>query len=205
MAEKINIYNSYHKDITLTITDEYGNEKPMDLSLYDINHVVFKKDRLTLDEDSYFIKKIVSKDNSVNIYLSPEETTLLPLTNEDLPFFYMFVVIGSSYTGENREIGAYKVKTQISGFRKWVPRDTDLSELGNILDPSSFEYDCGKLCDFSTELLDLGGGEPYVYNMGAITDSDYTIDDLGKITEASVDEIDNGYIQDKGDCYAANY
>lgn len=205
MAEKIKLYNSYYKEINLYVTDIYGNDVPVDLSIYNDNYVVLKKNRETLDEDAFLIKKIIidekSKPGAIPIFITPEETQLLPLTNEKLPYFYMFVVLGSNITGETKEAGTFKVKTEYSGLRKWTKIDTDMSDLESIKNPVSFVYDCGNICEPTIEVLDLSGGEPYVLNLGYILDYKYDIVDLGKITEESEKEWYNGgYIREGVQC-----
>ena len=195
MAEKIKITNSYYKELFISKTDQYGNEKPIDLSKYNDCYVVFKKDRNTLDEDAYLIKKI-SPDSAVTgvlpIYLTPEETKLLPLTSfeSDIPYFYMFVQVGSSATGENMEVGAYKVKTEYAGLRYYTKVDTDLSDLGPITGFVGYTFDCGRLCQPAVYILDLSGGAPVVTDCGRLTNYEYMIIDLGNIEDEAVETYD---------------
>ena len=119
MAEKILINDSYYKELYVTKKDEFGNEVPVDLTKFNECFVAFKPDRATSDEHSYLIKRLKitrPKDGVIPIYLTPEETKLLPLANfnSKIPFIYMFVKVGSTATGENMEVGAYKVKTDLS-------------------------------------------------------------------------------------------
>jgi len=202
MAEKIRITNSYYKELFVSKTNEYGVEEPVDLTKYDDCYVVFKKDRNTPDEESYLIKKIepdLSKPGIISIYLTPEETMLLPLTSyEELPYFYMFIHLGSTATGENIEIDFFKVKTEYAGLRHYTKIDTSLDDLGSITGFVGYVFDCGRLCEPPVYVVDVAGGAPIVTDCGKLPAYEYEIIDLGKITSP----IDNIYDlpQFKGHC-----
>ena len=191
MAEKIKLTNSYFKELYVTTTDAYGFETPIDLKKYDECYVVFKKDRNTLDEDAYFIKQIqpdLSKPGSIPIYLTPEETNFLPLTSQKLPYFYMFIHLGSTATGENTEIDFFKIKTEYAGLRHYSEVDTSLDDLGNIKGYVGFIFDCGRVCDSPIYVVDVAGGAPIVTDCGKAPAGEYEIINLGGITTA-IDDI----------------
>jgi len=195
VAEKIKITNSYYKELYISKTDQYGNEKPIDLSKYNDCYVIFKKNRLVPDEEAYLIKKIYPDDSNIGvipIYLTPEETKMLPLTSfdGDLPYFYMFVQIGSTATGETMEVGEYKVKTEYAGLRYYTKVDTDLSDLGPITGYVGYVFDCGRLCEPAVYVLDLSGGKPIVTDCGKLTNYEYTIIDLGPISKEPIEIYD---------------
>jgi hypothetical protein len=185
MAEKIKITNSYFKEMYISKTNDYGVESQVDLKKYDDCYVVFKKDRNTLDEDSFLIKKIspdLNKPGVIPIYLSPEETMVLPLTDVNLPYFYMFVNLGSTATGENIEIDYFKVKTEYAGLRHYTRVDTTLDDLGNIKGFVGYTFDCGPVCNAPVFVVDISGGAPLVFDCGIAPAPEYFIVDLGPIT-----------------------
>jgi len=204
MAERILINDSYYKELYITKTDEYGNEVPVDLSKFNECFVAFKPSRETPDEQAYLIKKLTitkPKDGVIPIYLTPEETQLLPLANfnSDIPFIYMFVKVGSTATGENMEVGAYKVKTDYSGLQYYSKVDTSLNDLGKIDWISGYVFDCGPLCERSIYVIDVAGGVPLVTDLGYLKNPNYEIIDLGALTEPSTTIIDLGEIE-RGGC-----
>jgi hypothetical protein len=202
MAEKIKITNSYFKELYVSKTNDYGVETPVDLTKYDDCYVVFKKDRNVPDEEAYYIKKIepdLKKKGTIPIYLSPEETTLLPLTGPDLPYIYMFVHLGSTATGENIEIDFFKVKTEYAGLRYYTKVDTSLNDLGHIKGYVGFVFDCGELCEPPVYVIDVAGGAPIVFDCGKAPSMEYEIIDLGSITSPVIDIYD--LYEFKGYCY----
>lgn len=203
MAEKIFIGNSYQKDLYLTTTDEYGNDEPLDLSIYDDCYFAIKKDRNTPDEESYILKRfepLKDQEGTIILYLSPEETKQLPETTMDgINNLWMFVQIGSTATGETKEIGAYKVKTVPAGIKYYTQQDTSLSDLGPLSGYIGFVYDCGGLCQPTIVSVDLSGGEPYISDCGyLVTNGIYEIINLGALTEPASEVYDLEYM--KKDC-----
>ena len=193
MAEKIKITNSYHKELFISKTNEYGIEEPIDLTKYDECYLVIKKNRETLDEDAYLIKKInpdLDNPGTISIYLSPEETQLLPLTGSELPYFYMFIHLGSTATGENTEIDFFKVKTEYAGLRHYSKIDTSLSDLGNIKGFVGYSFDCGSVCEQAVYVFDVAGGAPIVTDCGKVPAMEYSIIDLGNIKDVILDRYD---------------
>ncbi len=200
MAERILIGDSYQKDLYLTTTDEYGTEEPLDLKIYNDCYLAIKKNRTTSDAESYLLKRIEpSKDRegSILIYLSPEETLLLPETSMGtLPNLWMFIQLGSTATGETKEIGAYKVKTIPAGIQYYTKQDTSLDDLGSLLGYVGFSFDCGSLCQPTIVSIDLAGGEPYLTDCGyLVTDGQYDILDLGALTEPALEIYDLDYLK----------
>ena len=200
MAEKIFIGNSYQKDLFLTTTDEYGNDEPLDLSMYDDCYFAIKKNRATPDEESYILKKfepLKDQEGTIILYLSPEETKHLPETTMDgINNLWMFVQIGSTATGVTKEIGSYKVKTILAGIKYYTQQDTNLSDLGPLSGYVGFIFDCGELCYSTIVSIDLSGGEPYISDCGyLVTNGMYEIINLGALTESASKVYDLEYIE----------
>lgn len=205
MAEIIDITNSYYKELALSKTDMYGNEIPMDLSIYDEAFVCIKRDRFQPDEEAYLIKPVTINETSstLGIYLSPEETAQLPLTGtDDVDKLQMFVTIGSTGTGETIEVGAYRVKTRYAGLRHYSKPDRSLGDMGCIKDRVVFTYDCGRLCDRAMIVEDLSGGMPIVTDCGYLKEGNYEIVDCGYLVDVADETIDLGQTERR--CYLDN-
>lgn len=202
MAETINITKSYYKELALSKTDMYGNEIPMDLSIYDEAFVCIKQDRLQPDEEAFLIKPVTINKaaSTLEIYLSPEETSQLPLTGVDgIEKLQMFVTIGSTGTGETLEVGAYRVRTRYAGLRHYAKPDRSLGDMGCIKDRVVFTYDCGRLCDRALIVEDLSGGAPIVTDCGYLKDGNYEIIDCGYIADTASETIELGQTERR--CY----
>jgi len=202
MAEKIKIYNSYYKELKVSETNEYEIEVPVDLTKYNDCFLVFKENRNVLDKDAFFIKRIKinnPKKGIVPIYMSPEETSMLPLCDFKLPYFYMYIHLGSTATGENIEINYFKVKTEYAGLRHYAKIDTSLNDLGSIKGFVGFTFDCGRICEPPVYVVDVAGGAPIVTDCGKAPANEYEIINLGAIT-SPIDAIYD-LAQFKGYCY----
>ena len=101
MTERINIGDSFYKDVDVTYIED-GEEFPVDLSIYDDNYVAIKRSRDTLDTDAFLLKRIFVKGNPLDgilsLDLSPEETMILPQVGDEMPYVEGFVQIGSRET-----------------------------------------------------------------------------------------------------------
>ena len=198
MAEKINIGDSFYKDVDVTYIED-GEVVPVDLGIYDDNYVAFKKDRSVADADAYLFKRIFVKgspvDGVLSLDLSPEETSLLPQTGDDLPFFEGFVQIGSSITGHIHEVSAFKIKTKNGGIGHKTVIDKGY-DMGCITEQVGWIFDAGDICEQLTEIIvfDKFPDGELMYDGGSITSTETAIVDFGNITDENVELYDLGNI-----------
>ncbi len=198
MAEKINIGDSFYKDVDVTYTED-GEVFPVDLSIYDDNYVAFKESRNTPDEDAFLLKRIFVKgtplDGILSLDLSPEETSLLPQTDDSMPSFEGFVQIGSSITGHVHEVSSFKIKTRNGGIGHKTVIDKSY-DMGCITEQVGWVFDAGDICDQLTEIIvfDQFPDGDLAYDAGSITATSIEIIDFGDINDTDVELYDLGEI-----------
>jgi hypothetical protein len=199
MAEKIKTGNTYKKDVYVTTINEEGESEPVDLSIYDDNYFVIKKDRSDDDSEAYIFKRIPVKgdprDGTLVINLTPEETGALPLTSQELPSLQGYVQIGSSVTGEVHEVSDFKIKTIMGGVRYITPIDTSY-DMGCITEVVGYIFDAGHICDPVNIVIEFGnsyGG--FIYNGGPLNDSEATIHDPGTLLNPNTTYVDLGSLR----------
>lgn len=200
MTERINIGDSFYKDIDVSYTED-GEQYPVDLSIYDDNYVAIKRSRDTPDSEAYLLKRIFVKgapdEGILSLDLSPEETSLLPQTNEELSFIEGFVQIGSSVTGHIHEVSSFRIKTRNGGIGHITAIDKSY-DMGCIAEQVGWIFDAGSICEQVTDIIvfDQFPDGDLVYDAGAITSVEVSIDDFGSITDEVVDLYDLGSILD---------
>ena len=201
MAERINIGDSFYKEVEVTYTND-GEEEAVDLSIYNDNYVTLKPNRDALDSEAYIFKAIPIKgspeDGTLIINLTPDETSLLPATSSDsIPYIYGFVQIGSSVTGQIHEVSEFKIKTRNGGIGHITQIDKDY-DMGCIAEQVGWIHDAGRLCDQTTEIIifDDHNDGLLLYNGGSITATEIEIIDPGKLDLEMPEVIDLGYIRE---------
>ncbi len=196
MTEKINIGDSFYKDVDVSYVED-GEKYPVDLSIYDDNYVAIKNNRDAPDEDAYIFKRIFPKGNPVDGILSmdliPEETMLLPMTGEELTSIEGFVQIGSSVTGHIHEVSSFKIKTRNGGIGHVTAIDKGY-DMGCLTEQVGWIFDAGDLCEQITDIIifDKFPDGDLIYDAGALTATEIAIDDFGSITDEVVDLYDLG-------------
>lgn len=188
MAEKIKIGDTFYKEVFVTRQDEDGEEEPVDLTIYDDNYVVVKKDRMDSDEDALIFIDAPTKGNpkegTLVVNFRPEDTSILPLPTDSQLYLYGFVQIGSSVTGEVHEVAEFKIKTIMGGVHHITPVDKGY-DMGYIRDMVGYVFDSGSICDTVSLIIDFDEDNlgRLVYNGGSLTSGVLEIYDPGTLLD----------------------
>lgn len=202
MAEKIKIGDTFYKEVYVTRQDEDGEDEPVDLTIYDDNYVVIKKDRMDPDIEALIFLDAPIKgspdDGTLIVRFTPTETSFLPLPDDKIPYLYGFVQIGSSITGEVHEVAEFKIKTVMGGVHHITPVDKGY-DMGSINELVGYVYDGGGLCETVALIIDFDEDNMgrLLYNGGSLTSGVLEVYDPGELLDPP-EVTDLGRIMD---CY----
>ena len=197
MAETIIKGSSYYKEVNVT-TREDGEEIPVDLSSYVDNYFSITTKRGLPDSKSIVFDKIVASDPAgglLTINLTPETTSMLPLTTRDMPYLYGFVQIGSIITGQVHEVASFKIKTKDGGIAHITPIDKSY-DMGCLKEEVGWIFDAGNLCETVTMIEKFGDDNGIiVFNAGRLNTDSIEIIDFGRLDLNMPDITDFGSIR----------
>ena len=188
MAEKIKVGDTFYKEVYVTRLDEDGEDEPVDLTIYDDNYVVVKRNRFDSDVDSLiFLDAPIKgdpKDGVLVVRFTPDDTSYLPLPEGSSLYLYGFVQIGSSITGEVHEVSEFKIKTVMGGVHHITAIDKGY-DMGRITEMVGYVYDGVSVCASLSLIIDFDEDNlgRLLYNGGSLTSGVLEIYDPGSLLD----------------------